>query len=299
MTAPVSQLQQTLENGGFAVTAEMAPPKGTDWTHILEVAEMLKGRVDAVNVTDFQSAAVKASSLGMCIERLKLGLQPVLQMTGRDRNRIAIQGEMLSAGHFGVHNLLALTGDHTTVGDNPEAKPVFELDSVGILQVAEVLMGGHDLAGNDLQGAPEFFLGASVTPVFDPVEVQLIRMRKKIKAGAKFFQTQAVYSVDVMRKFKEETKDMDAYVLAGIVPLKSAGMARFMTNNVPGIEVPQELIDRLNKAKEEGRSQADEGIKIAGEFIADLKKEGLCDGVHIMAIGAEENVPRILEAAGL
>ena len=299
MTAPVSQLQQTLENGGFAVTAEMAPPKGTDWTHILEVAEMLKGRVDAVNVTDFQSAAVKASSLGMCIELLKLGLQPVLQMTGRDRNRIAIQGEMLSAGHFGVHNLLALTGDHTTVGDNPEAKPVFELDSVGILQVAEVLMGGHDLAGNDLQGAPEFFLGASVTPVFDPVEVQLIRMRKKIKAGAKFFQTQAVYSVDVMRKFKEETKDMDAYVLAGIVPLKSAGMARFMTNPVPGIEVPQELIDRLNKAKEEGRSQADEGIKIAGEFIADLKKEGLCDGVHIMAIGAEENVPRILEAAGL
>ena len=299
MTAPVSQLQQTLENGGFAVTAEMAPPKGTDWTHILEVAEMLKDRVDAVNVTDFQSAAVKASSLGMCIELLKLGLQPVLQMTGRDRNRIAIQGEMLSAGHFGVHNLLALTGDHTTVGDNPEAKPVFELDSVGILQVAEVLMGGHDLAGNDLQGAPEFFLGASVTPVFDPVEVQLIRMRKKIKAGAKFFQTQAVYSVDVMRKFKEETKDMDAYVLAGIVPLKSAGMARFMTNNVPGIEVPQELIDRLNKAKEEGRSQADEGIKIAGEFIADLKKEGLCDGVHIMAIGAEENVPRILEAAGL
>lgn len=299
MTAPVSQLQQTLENGGFAVTAEMAPPKGTDWTHILEVAEMLKGRVDAVNVTDFQSAAVKASSLGMCIELLKLGLQPVLQMTGRDRNRIAIQGEMLSAGHFGVHNLLALTGDHTTVGDNPEAKPVFELDSVGILQVAEVLMGGHDLAGNDLQGAPECFLGASVTPVFDPVEVQLIRMRKKIKAGAKFFQTQAVYSVDVMRKFKEETKDMDAYVLAGIVPLKSAGMARFMTNNVPGIEVPQELIDRLNKAKEEGRSQADEGIKIAGEFIADLKKEGLCDGVHIMAIGAEENVPRILEAAGL
>ena len=299
MTAPVSQLQQTLENGGFAVTAEMTPPKGTDWTHILEVAEMLKGRVDAVNVTDFQSAAVKASSLGMCIELLKLGLQPVLQMTGRDRNRIAIQGEMLSAGHFGVHNLLALTGDHTTVGDNPEAKPVFELDSVGILQVAEVLMGGHDLAGNDLQGAPEFFLGASVTPVFDPVEVQLILMRKKIKAGAKFFQTQAVYSVDVMRKFKEETKDMDAYVLAGIVPLKSAGMARFMTNNVPGIEVPQELIDRLNKAKEEGRSQADEGIKIAGEFIADLKKEGLCDGVHIMAIGAEENVPRILEAAGL
>lgn len=174
---------------------------------------------------------------------------------------------MLSAGHFGVHNLLALTGDHTTVGDNPEAKPVFELDSVGILQVAEVLMGGHDLAGNDLQGAPEFFLGASVTPVFDPVEVQLIRMRRRSRAGAKFFGAQAVYSVDVMRKFKEETKDMDAYVLAGIVPLKSAGMARFMTNNVPGIEVPQELIDRLNKAGKEGRSQADEGIKIAGEFV--------------------------------
>ncbi|MGI6108968.1 MAG: methylenetetrahydrofolate reductase [Eubacteriaceae bacterium] len=299
MTTPVSQLQQVLESGKFAVTAEMAPPKGTDWDHILEVAQLLKGRVDAVNVTDFQSAAVKASSLGMCIELQKLGLEPVLQMTGRDRNRIAIQGEMLSAGHFGIHNLLALTGDHTTTGDNPEAKPVFELDSVAILQVAECLMGGHDLAGNDLQGAPDFFLGASVTPVFDPVEVQLIRMRKKIKAGAKFFQTQAVFSLDVMRKFKEETKDMDAYILAGIVPLKSAGMARFMNSSVPGIDVPQELMDRLNQAKEEGRKPADEGIKIAGEFIAALKEEGLCDGVHIMAIGAEENVPKILEAAGL
>ncbi|MGL4282363.1 methylenetetrahydrofolate reductase [Eubacterium aggregans] len=290
-----SLLQRTLEAGEFAITAEMAPPKGTDFSHILDIADSMIGRVVAVNVTDFQSAAVKASSLAMCVELAQKGLEPVLQMTGRDRNRIAIQGEMLSAGHFGIKNLLALTGDNTTTGDNPEAMPVFELDSVSILQTAEILMSGQDMAGNELAGAPDFYLGACVTPVYDPVEVQLIKMRKKIKAGAKFFQTQGVFDIDVMRTFKEETKDMDCKILAGIIPLKSAGMAKFMNRCVPGIAVPDALIERLTGAED----KVAEGITIAGEFIAQLKEEGLCDGAHIMAIGAEENVVKIMDKAGL
>ncbi|NLN98364.1 MAG: 5,10-methylenetetrahydrofolate reductase [Eubacteriaceae bacterium] len=290
-----SKLQQSLEAGKFTITSEMAPPKGTDFSHILSIAEDIKDRVVAANVTDFQSAAVKASSLSMCIELERIGLESVLQMTGRDRNRIAIQGELLSAAHFGVKNLLALTGDHPVVGDNPQAKPVFEFDSVSILQAAVILNGGKDLAGNPLEGTPNFFLGASVTPVFDPIEVQIMKMRSKIAAGAKFFQTQGVYDVETMRELKKQTEGMDCYILAGIIPLKSPGMARYMNNNVPGIRVPEEAIERLSKAE----NKEEEGIRISGEYIAQLKDEGLCDGVHIMAIGAEENVPKILDVAGL
>lgn len=294
-----SKLEKTLNSGGFAVTAELAPPKGIDFTDALKKAEIIKDCVDAVNVTDGQSASVKASSLSLCIELIRMGIQPVLQMTGRDRNRIAIQSELLSAAHFGVENVLALTGDHPVVGDNKEAKPVYEMDAVGILQTAEVLMSGHDLGQNELTSAPDFFLGASVTPVYEPFELQLIRMRQKVEAGAKFFQTQAIFTVEQMRKFKEETKDVDAFVLAGIIPLKSRGMANFMNRSVPGIDVPEELLLRLDQAKLEGRSPSEEGIKIAGELIRDLKAEGLCDGVHIMAIGSEECVPVVLREAGI
>lgn len=291
----ISLLQKTLEAGEFAITAEMAPPKGTDFSHILSLADALVGRCHGVNVTDFQSAAVKATSMALCIELQKKGLEAIIQMTGRDRNRIAIQGEMLSAAHFGIKNMLAITGDHTTVGDNAEAKPVFEFDSIGILQAATILMGGTDMGGNALEGTPEFYLGACVTPVFDPVEVQIIKMRNKIKTGAKFFQTQGVYEIEVMREFKKMTEDLGGYVLAGIIPLKSAGMAKFMNNNVPGISVPDVLIERMKTAE----NKVAEGNLIAGEFCRQLKEEGICDGVHIMAIGAEENVPKILDIAGL
>ena len=218
-------------------------------------------------------------------------------MTGRDRNRIAIQAEMLSAGVFGIENLLALTGDHTVVGDHPQAKGVFDLDCIGILQTAEILQKGTDLVGNELKGSPEFYLGASVTPEYAPIEIQLLKMQKKIDAGAKFFQTQAVYDIETMREFRKYTKDMNCKVLAGIVPLKSPGMAKFMTANVPGIFVPDEQIERLRAAGKE--NWVSEGIKMAGEFIRQLIDEDLCDGVHIMAIGAEENVPAILDEAGL
>ena len=293
----MSLLRETLESGKFAVTTEMAPPKGTDLSHLIECAKPLVGRVHAANVTDFQSAVMRTTSLATCKLLKDVGLEPVLQMTGRDRNRIAIQGEMLSAGVKKIKNMLALTGDHTVVGDHPQAKGVFDLDCIGILQTAETLMGGKDLVGNELKGSPEFYLGASVTPEYAPIEIQLMKMQKKINAGAKFFQTQAVYDIEHMRKFRKLTKHMDCKVLAGIVPLKSPGMAKFMTANVPGIFVPDEQIERLRAAGKE--NWVSEGIKMAGEFIRQLKEEDLCDGVHIMAIGAEENVPAILDEAGL
>ena len=243
----MSKLQEALERGEFAVTAEMAPPKGTDLPHLLECAKMCVGRVHAANVTDFQSAVMRATSLATCKLLKDIGLEPVIQMTGRDRNRIAIEGDMLSAGVFGIENLLALTGDHTSVGDHPQAKPVFDLDSVSILKTASTLNAGTDSVGLELQGKTNFYLGACVTPEYDPIEVQLLKMKKKIAAGAKFFQTQAVYDIEHMRKFRELTKDLDCKILAGIVPLKSPGMAKFMTANVPGIFVPDDQIERLKQ----------------------------------------------------
>ena len=293
----MSKLQEAFERGEFAVTAEMAPPKGTDLSHLMECAKLCVGRVHAANVTDFQSAVVRATSLATCVLLKDIGLEPVIQMTGRDRNRIAIEGEMLSAGALGIDNLLALTGDHTSVGDHPKAKPVYDLDSVSILQTATTLNAGTDRVGLELKGSTNFYLGACVTPEYDPIEVQIIKMKKKIAAGAKFFQTQAVYDIEHMRKFRELTKDLDCKVMAGIVPLKSPGMAKFMTANVPGIFVPDDQIERLKAAGKGNYVQ--EGIKMAGEFIKQLKEENLCDGVHIMAIGAEENVPKILDEAGL
>lgn len=288
-------LKDKLQSGGFAVTAEMAPPKGVDFSHFIECAQALKGRVDAVNVTDFQSSVVRASSLGAAKILLENGLEPVMQITGRDRNRIGIQGELLSASALGIKNVLALTGDHPSVGDHPQAKAVFDLNSVTILKTATTLMNGTDLVGNQLSGAPEFFLGASVTPVYDPVELQVFKMKKKIQAGAKFFQTQAIYDIEDIKKFVELTKDLDAKILVGIIPLKSAGMANFMNKNVPGINVPQDIIDRMKKAED----KVQEGLKISAELINQIREEKICDGVHIMAIGAEENVPKLLDMCGL
>lgn len=289
----MSLLKEVLANGGFAVTAEMAPPKGTDFSHLIECAKAVKGRVHGVNVTDFQSAVMRVSSLATCKILKENGLEPVLQITGRDRNRIAIQGELLSAGVFGIENVLALTGDYTVVGDHPHAKPVYDLDSVGILQAASVLSSGKDMSGNELQGTPDFYLGACVTPRYDPIELQILKMEKKVKAGARFFQTQAIFDMDTMRRFRDLTRHIDCKVLAGIIPLKSPGMAHFMNKNVPGIYVPQEVIDRMKGAE----NKIKEGIRISGEFIRQIREEGLCDGIHIMAIGAEENVPAVLDEA--
>jgi 5,10-methylenetetrahydrofolate reductase len=305
----MSKLQQALENGTFAVTAEVAPPKGADFTEVMENAQYLKGRVYGVNVTDMQSACVKATSLGLCIQLKQAGIEPVIQMTGRDRSRIAIMGEMFSAAAFGIDTMLAITGDHTMVGDCKAAKPVFDLDSCGILKMlTEMEETGKDCGGNDIEGVvPHFYKGACVTPVYEPLELQIIKLKKKVDCGAKYVQTQGIFEIDSLKRFMDavDKANIDVKVLAGIIPLKAAGMAKFMNNNVPGIAVPDEQIERLAKAAVEGKEQGvkglpmQAGIDMAAQLIAQIRDEKLCDGVHIMTVGAEKNVPVILDKAGI
>ena len=305
----MSMLQKVLENGQFAITAEMAPPKGYDFTEVLETAQLLKDKVHGVNVTDMQSACLKASSLGLCVHLKQAGLEPILQITGRDRNRMAIMAEILSAASFGIDTMLALTGDHPVVGDCKNAKPVYDLDSVGILNMlTRMEETGCDCGGNPLAGgAPKFFKGAAVTPVYEPMILQVNKLRQKVEAGARYIQTQGIFDAESLKRFLEavDKAGIDVPIMAGIIPLKAAGMAKFMNQNVPGIAVPQDQIDRLAAAAEEGKEKGIKGLpgklgmEMAAELIAEIKNENLCAGVHIMAIGAEKNVPVILEKAGL
>jgi len=289
-------LQPLFEAGKFVITTEVGPPKGTDITELEEAAEVLRGRVDAANVTDQQSSVMRLGSLPVCHMLKDKGLDPVFQITCRDRNRIALQSDLLSAWVLGVENMLAITGDLPALGDHPQAKPVYDLDSVQLLEVVGKLNEGHDMAGNELKGKTNFFPGAVVNPGANTeaaLELQIIKMEKKIKAGARFFQTQAIYEPESFAKFMKRVEGFKVPVLAGIIPLKSAGMARFMNKNVAGVFVPEGLIERMADA--EDRVQT--GIAIAAELIKQLK--GMCQGVHIMAIGWEKKVPLVLEAAGL
>jgi len=286
-------LREAIEKKKFVVTAEVGPAKGTDIHEFMENAELLKGKVAAVNCTDQQSAVMRLGSLAACLLLKQKGIDPVFQMTCRDRNRIALQSDLLSASVLGIENVLSLTGDYVTLGDHLDAKPVFDLDSVSLLMAAKELEQGRDLAGKELQGTPKFFLGASVTPGADPVEPQLIKMEKKAKAGAQFFQTQAVYEPKKFEAFMKEAKKFGVPVLVGIVLIRSAAMARFMNKNVAGIHVPDELIDEMDKADD----KAKKGIEIAARLIKQMKD--MCQGTHIMAIGLESRVPAIIQAAGL
>ena len=305
----MSQLQRVLENGGFAITAEMAPPKGYDFMEQAEVAALLKEKVHGINVTDMQSACLKASGLGLCIRLKQEGVEPILQITGRDRNRMAILADVLSAAAFGIDTVLALTGDHPVVGDCKQAKPVYDLDSVGILNMlSEMERTGLDCGGNELAGgAPKFFKGAAVTPVYEPMVLQINKLRQKVDAGARYIQTQGIFDPESLKRFLDavDRAQIDVPIMAGIIPLKSAGMAKFMNDKVPGIAVPQDQIDRLAAAAEEGKATGVKGlpsrlgIELASELIGEIKAQNLCQGVHIMAIGAEKNVPIILEKAGL
>jgi methylenetetrahydrofolate reductase (NADPH) len=293
----VSRFKDALESGKFVITSEIAPPKGTNLEKVFEHIELLKDKVDALNVTDHQSSVMRFPSIGGCFAIKEKGSEPILQMTCRDRNRLALQADLLFAYTRGIRNVLCLTGDAVPVGDHKEAKGVFDLDSVQLLSTIRLMESGQDLGGNKLDGGVEFCAGAIVTPEARPIEPQLIKFEKKVEAGAEFFQTQAIYDLENFVKFMQYARRFPVKILAGIVLLSSARMAKFMTENVPGIFVPQALIDELAGAPK-GEVLA-KGIEIAGRMIAALKKDAICDGVHIMAIGREEVVPDILKAAGL
>jgi methylenetetrahydrofolate reductase (NADPH) len=292
----MTKLEKALSAGEFVVTSEVGPPKGVNIEKVLDEAAAIKDRITAFNVTDLQSSVMRFGSLATCRLLYERGLEPILQMTCRDRNRLALQSDLLSAYGLGIRNVLCLTGDHPQLGDHPQSKPVFDLDSVQLLQTAKSLEQGRDLTGNELDGAPEFFVGAVVTPGADPLEPQILKMEKKVKAGAQFFQTQAVYDTDKFREFMKQVSHLNVPVMAGIVILKSVGMARYMNANVAGVSVPDELINELKKDKEKTRS-GQTAVEIAVRIIKEIKD--CCGGVHLMALGWEDKVPAILDGAGL
>jgi len=293
----VSRFKEALNSGKFVITSEVAPPKGTNLEKMLHHIDILKNKVDAINVTDHQSSVMRFPSLGGCLAIKEMGGEAIMQMTCRDRNRMALEADLLFAYTRGIRNVLCLTGDAVPVGDHKEAKGVFDLDSLQLLKVIHQMMSGQDMGGNKLEGSIEFCTGAIVTPEARPIEPQLIKFEKKVEAGAEFFQTQAIYDLDNFTRFMEYARKFRIKIMAGIVLLSSARMAKYMTENVPGIFVPQNLIDELSKVPKE--AVLSKGIEIAGRTIAALKKSAICDGVHIMAIGKEEVVPDILTAAGL
>jgi len=286
--------KEKIQTGKFLLTSEIGPPKGIETAKLLEDAELIRGRVDGINVTDLQSSVMRLGSLAVCSLLKQKGFEPIFQMTCRDRNRLALQSDLLSAAALGIENVLILTGDHTTLGDHPDAKPVFDLDSVQLLQVARKLEAGMDMNGNKLDGAfPKLCLGAVVNPGADPIEPQIIKMEKKIEAGAEFFQTQAIYDIKIFENFLSKTKHLKTTILCGVVLLKSAGMARFMNKNVSGVFVPDNLI----KEMEETKDKQAKSVEIAARLVKELKP--MCNGIHIMPIGWDKIVPRVIDASGL
>ncbi len=296
------RLQKILSDGVFAVTAECGPPRGADPGVIRKKGELLRGYVDAVNVTDNQTAIVRMSSIAACVHLLHMGLEPVVQMVTRDRNRIALQSDILGAYSLGIKNILCLSGDHQTFGSQPDAMNVFDIDSINLVRsVLTMREEGKDMSGFELKDPPRMFIGAAANPFADPFEYRVIRLAKKIDAGVDFIQTQCVYNMDRfkewMRMAREEGLTEKVHILAGITPMKSEGMARYMDTKVAGMDVPEALIKRMggvSKAK-----APEEGIRISLETIAELREIEGIHGIHIMAIEWEEKVGPIVEAAGL
>ncbi|OQW62683.1 MAG: 5,10-methylenetetrahydrofolate reductase [Proteobacteria bacterium HN_bin10] len=292
MSNEPKRLKQVLDQGKFAVTIEYNPPKGTNISAVLESARKLVGRVDGVNVTDNTAAVVRAGSLPVCRLLYEMGHDPVMQLTCRDRNRIAMQSDLMGAHMLGIRNILCLTGDYPTVGDHKEAKPVYDLDSVQVMQLVQGLNNGRDMAGNKLDGSTAFTIGAAVTPEADPIGPMLAKFEVKVKAGAQFFQTQAVYNPEQFAAFMKAVRSFKVKVLAGILVLRNAKMAEFMNANIPGVSVPQAMIEELKAA---GDKAEDAGVDIAVRTIKAVRSH--CDGVHIMAIKATHRLGDIITRA--
>ncbi|MBW1829063.1 MAG: methylenetetrahydrofolate reductase [Deltaproteobacteria bacterium] len=297
-----SKLEKILSEGHLAVTSEVGPPRGSDPEEIREKAEILRGYVDGINITDNQTSVTRLCSLAACIHLKQLGLEPTLQMVVRDRNRIALQSDILGAASFDIHNILCLSGDHQNFGDQPQGQNVFDIDSMQLIQTVRMMRDeGKFLGGEDIKRPPKMFVGAAANPFADPFEIRVPRLAKKIAAGVEFIQTQCIYNLDKfeewMRLARERGLHEKCYIMAGVTPFKSAGMANYMKNRVPGMDVPDDVVKRMKGVAKE--KQAEEGINICIETMQRLKE---CEGVrgfHIMAIDWEEKVPGMVKAAGL
>jgi len=291
------RITELFDNGEFVVTAEVGPPKGIHLEHLVEEATSYLSGITAVNVTDNQSSVMRTSTLATCVALKNAGLTPIYQTTCRDRNRLALQSDLLGAAAMGIENILCLTGDHTTLGDHPGAKPVFDLDSVSLLHAASQLEKGVDLAGNELVGEPpKFAKGAVVSPISDSVDAQLAKMERKVMAGADYFQTQAVFEPEKFIAFMEKAKQFGKPVQLGVIIPKNAGMCKFMNRAVAGIHVPQDMIDALAADKERAKAGIT-GVEIAAKIIKECRP--YCQGVHIMALGWEAKVPELMKLAGI
>jgi len=297
-----SKLEKILAAGHLAVTSECGPPRGSDPEGITRKAEMIKDHVDAINITDNQTSMTRMCSLAACIRLKLMGLEPVLQMVTRDRNRLALQSDILGAASFDIHNIICLSGDHNSFGDCAKGQNVHDLDSLQLVQTVRYMRDeGKFLGGDEIKRPPEMFVGAAANPFADPFEIRVPRLAKKIAAGAEFIQTQCIYNLDKFEEWMKLACDRGltekVYILAGMTPMKSAGMARYMKNRVPGMDVPDELVKRLADTPKE--KQAEEGITICVEAIQRLKEVKGVAGFHVMAIEWEEKVPEIIERAGL
>ena len=297
-----SRLEQILNAGQFAVTSECGPPRGAEPGVIRKKGELLKGSVDAINVTDNQTSVVRMSSIAACVILKAMGFDPIVQMVTRDRNRIALQSDILGAAALGMNNLLCLSGDHQTFGDDPQAKNVFDLDSIQLIQLVKRMRDeGMFPSGKKIEGPPKMFIGAAENPFAEPLDIRPLRLAKKVDAGVDFIQTQCIYNLDRFEKFMDEVRNLGLHkevkILAGVTPLKSAGMAKFMKKNVAGMDIPDAVIKRLADAPKEEQSAV--GIEVCVESIRRLRQvEGIA-GVHVMAIEWEQKVPEIVEKAGL
>jgi methylenetetrahydrofolate reductase (NADPH) len=302
-TTTPSRLEKIIAAGHLAVTSECGPPRDGRADVVEKKAELLRNHVDAINVTDNQTAVVRQCSLAACIRLKLMGLEPVLQMVTRDRNRIALQSDLLGATAFGIHNVLCLTGDHQRFGDHPSSVNVFDMDSTRLIQTVKLMRDdGRLLSGYEMaEGRPQMFIGAAENPFADPFEIRVLRLAKKAAAGVQFIQTQCIYNMQKFKKWMQGVREMGLHekvaILAGLTPMKNVGMAKYMKNRVPGIDVPDDLVKRLAGVPKE--KQAEEGIQICLEQIEELKQEEGIRGFHIMAIEWEEKVPDIVERAGL
>ncbi len=296
-----TRLCHLLEQGKFVVTGEVAPPHGANPARFVEKVQLIRNHCDAINITDNVRGIPSMSSMVCAHLVLDNNAEPIMQMSARDRNRVAVESELYGAYALGVRNALFVTGDHTLLGSHPHTKMVYDLDSIQTLSLASHLMKGTDLAGDELEGSPKFFLGATFNPYADPIKFQAMRTQKKVEAGARFFQTQAIYDIDRLQEFMELVPDLGAYVLAGIIPLKGPKMAWFMNTRIPGIKIPQEMMERLEnagdslKGKERIEATRAEGLRISLETIEAVKNIKDVDGIHIMGVGWEECIPLLVE----